>query len=181
VGNLQALVYATDSGRAGVGWQDVLSYTATPLPYPSAGPSGSVTPITGAGMSPTFTIASQDLNGWKYIFTDHALAGATSGSMANSCLFVPLNWAGGAVYLLDNTGTIWLGPAYANSPSTLSNGQCSINSGGLTVSAYGNNLTFQLSVNFTTAFSGLQNTYLRSRRQRYGDGAAGNLDRGAEP
>jgi hypothetical protein len=163
VGNLQAFVYATDSGGADAGWQDVLSYTALSLSYPSATPGGSIAPISGAGASATFTVTSQDANGWKYIFTQHALVGSSSANLASSCLFVPLNWAGGTLYLLGDNGTTWLGPAYADSPSTLSNGQCSINSGSMTVSTNGNDgnsVTFTVGVDFKSGFTGLQNTYL---------------------
>jgi hypothetical protein len=163
VGNLQAFVYASDSNGAAVGWQGLLAsgYTAYSLPSPTATPTGSIAPSTGAGMSPTFTVTSQDLNGWKYILTQHALIGASSGNLANSCLVVPLNWAGGTLYLLDNDGVTWLGPAYASSPSTLRNYQCSVNSGSLTVSAPpGNTVTFTVGVTFSTAFTGLKNTYL---------------------
>jgi hypothetical protein len=149
VGAMGVYAYASDIAGNNTGWQQVLTYTTSPA-NPQL-PTGSVTPSSGTGMSQVFTVSSQDVNGWKYIEYQQLLIGPTNATDANSCLVVLNNGWVGALYLLNDANTQWLGPIYLNSPATLSNHQCTIDSGATTMTTSGNNLTFNLSVSFAAS------------------------------
>ena len=146
VGNMGVYVYASDSAGNNSGVQQVSTYTPA-APNPQA-PTGSVTSAPGLGMSQTFVISAQDVNGWKYIQQQLLLIGPNSSSGANSCYMLFGSVNGGAIYLRDDSDTQWTGPIYLNSPATLSNHQCTISSGASSMTPNVTNLTFRLSVTF---------------------------------
>jgi hypothetical protein len=163
VGALGVYGYASDAGGLAIGFQQLLTYTA--FAANTQLPSGSVSPNVGTGMSKVFTVSSTDVNGWKYIAYQQLLIGPNNSTLANSCAVVMYGAGGGAIYLMNDAYTAWQGPIVPNTPGTLHNNQCTIDSGSSTKSASGNNLTFNLSVTFTAAFAGTQNLYLNSTDQ----------------
>src|SRR5437879_4192340 len=95
--------YATDAAGQNSGWQQVLTYTT--FAPSSQSPSGSLTPVSGTGLSQVFTVNSRDVNGWKYIGYEYLLIGAGTANPANSC-YVALNTAYGGQLLLMNVTEI---------------------------------------------------------------------------
>jgi hypothetical protein len=83
----------------------------------------------------------------------------TNQSSANAC-YVYYQPQGNHVYLADNAGTAWLTPALTPSAGgTVSNGQCTLNNGGVVVMV-GDELTLEIEVTFSGTFTGAKNEYL---------------------
>jgi hypothetical protein len=80
-------------------------------------------------------------------------------SPANSCL-AHYNSATNQLFLFNDAGTAELAPVTLGGAGTLSNSQCSIGVAAATVSTSGNNLTLNLPVTFTAAYTGAKTTYM---------------------
>jgi hypothetical protein len=80
-------------------------------------------------------------------------------SPANSCLAY-YNRTTNQLFLFNDAGTAALAPATLGGTGTLSNSQCSIGVAAATVSTSGNNLTLNLPVTFTAAYTGAKTTYM---------------------
>src|SRR5207244_2556131 len=65
-----------------------------------------------------------------------------------------------AVYLLNDSGSAWIGPSVLGSGAALNNSRCGVNVGSSSASGSGNNLTVNLALTFAApAFSGAKNIY----------------------
>ena len=130
----------------------------------------SVTPNSGAGLQQTFALQYADPLGatdlaavWVWITGNF-----NSVSVASTCL---INYATAAnqLFLYNDAGTGGssgtLGVA-----GTLSNSQCSINTGAATVTTSGTNLTLNLPVTFTAAYAGAKTTYMYAAGSSAGSG-----------
>jgi trimeric autotransporter adhesin len=125
--------------------------------------SVSVKPPNGSGLTQTFTLQYNDTAGATAISTAwvwfNPAFSASAGNAASSCMAYyarPTN----QLYLIADSGAVWLGPVTLGSSSPLSNSQCSINVQTATATAAGNGLTLSLPVTFTSAYTGVQNVFL---------------------
>jgi hypothetical protein len=81
------------------------------------------------------------------------------------------------LYLEDDTGATLLGPLTPGVAGTVSNSQCTLNSGASSVSGSGNNLTVNVALTFQSKFAGLQQAYMYAI-DFLGQQTAGWQDRG---
>jgi len=151
---------ADDNGGLTSGWQSMGSWSVpTAVNQPPS--VVSVTPASGSGSGPqTFSFAYSDTNGFAYLNTAYALFSPT-GSGTNACYLRYIRSAN-SLYLLNDDGTIWLGPMTPGVAGTLQNSQCSVNVGSSSVSGSGNNLTTNLAITFTSSFAGMQTTFMKA-------------------
>jgi hypothetical protein len=80
-------------------------------------------------------------------------------SAASSCMLYyarPTN----QLFLLDDAGTAWSSPEAPGTAVTLSNSQCSVNVAAASVTTSGVNLTLNLPMTFTAAYTGTKSTYV---------------------
>ena len=80
-------------------------------------------------------------------------------AMANGC-YLRYESAPNRLWLANNAGSQFTGPATPGTASTLSNSQCSFNAASATVVRAGMTLTLTVPVTFTAAFGGSKNVYL---------------------
>jgi hypothetical protein len=64
------------------------------------------------------------------------------------------------LYLLNDTGTGWLGPLTLGSSTTAQNSQCLLSEAGSSATLSGPNLTLRLSLTFKPAFTGTKTIYV---------------------
>ncbi len=114
-------------------------------------PTISGSPTTGIGRELAFAMAATDTDGYVDLRTTRILINAVKRTF--SACYIIYDALTNKVYLYDDTGTTssFLTPAAAGS---LSNSQCAIDGPASSVSKAGNNLTLNLAITFTAAFSG---------------------------
>jgi hypothetical protein len=136
------------------GWQQEGTWTATVAP-PSA---VSVTPSSGTGSSQTFGFLYADPKGHTSISTVLVIIN-NSLTWASGCdlLYYP---ASNSLYLMNDAGNAWTGPAGLGQSGTPQNSQCAVNLAASSASGSGNNLTVTLALSFQSAFSGTKNIYM---------------------
>jgi hypothetical protein len=66
------------------------------------------------------------------------------------------------LYLLKDTGTVWLGPLAPGSSSSPENSQCVVGGAGSSATASENDLTLRLAVTFKSAFGGTKTIYMQT-------------------
>src|ERR1700680_2691129 len=118
----------------------------------------SLSPSSGAGLSQIFTAMYSDTSGYSDIQEAHMLL-QTSLTGTNACsprYIVQSN----QLYLLQDSGSGWLGPISPGSGQTLQNSQCTLSGTGSSATGAGNNLTVKFNVTFNTGFFGTKNNYL---------------------
>ena len=64
-----------------------------------------------------------------------------------------------AVWLQNDSGSGWIGPALLGSGPALQNSQCTVDAASSSAFGAGSNLTLNLALGFTPAFSGSKNSY----------------------
>jgi hypothetical protein len=159
-----ALPLGTDNLIASYGGNVAYSSsTSNPLSetiVASLGPPAvvSLSPISGTGLTKTFTAVYSDPNGTADL-SDVRILFNTAVSGLNACyvLYYP---ASNALYLKNDANTITAGPLTPGSSSSLSNSQCTLAGAGTSVSLSGNKITANFALTFTSSFSGLKNVYL---------------------
>ncbi len=148
---------AIDAANLNSGWQTLgvwnTSGSITPLP-PTA---DSVTPASGSGASQTFTFKFSSSNGYQYVTSAYMLINSSLNAAAG-CVPVYLQQTN-AFYLFNDAGTNVSGPLAPGSNGTLSNGQCTINGAGSSVSGSGNTLSVVLPITFSPSFKGAQTVF----------------------
>jgi hypothetical protein len=150
-------MYAEGSTAKSV-WQVMGTWT---VPAAVSGVSPiSIAPASGSGFQQTFTLKYADPLGpadlatvWIWFAPNFNMSSA-----ANSCLAYYAT-ATNQLFLLNDAGTLW-SSASGGSPVTLSNSQCSLNPGMMSVTAPGTNLVMTLPVTFTAAYAGTQGVYM---------------------
>jgi len=148
------------------GWQALATWTIPGAPTMGPGVGG-VTPARTNSLGPTaYTFTFTDTNGWQDIAVANILVNsALDGRHGCYLAFVPSSGSGGSLLLVDDAGDAG-GPFSAMTlpgAGSVSNGQCSINGAGSSVSGSGNALTVTLSIEFQQSFSGNQVLYLAAR------------------
>ncbi len=136
------------------------------LVSPPSAVTASVSPATGSGAAQTFTIAATNARGFQAIGGLHFLMNSTIDGK-NACWFYyqpdSQNSDGsGTLFLASDDANIWnstsVSAASANS-GLLSNSQCALSGGPVTVTGSGNTLTLALPLQFSPLFSGVRNIY----------------------
>jgi len=128
----------------------VAHFGALPLgnvaPFPS-----DVTPYVGAGASQIFTIKFTDPNGWDDLARVQIRLHESWEFKPGACgveLRLPL----GQMYLRDDAGAQWLGPVAVGSSQTIENSYCRLKGVGSSYSGAGNNLIWNVALEFKPAF-----------------------------
>jgi hypothetical protein len=123
----------------------------------------SVTPPASSGTSETFTYVASSPNGYGYISSVQILLNwAVDG---NEACYLEYHQSSNLVYLLNDQGTSWGNGATLGSSGTLSNSQCQINTGTMTVSGGADRLTLNVTVTFLPAFLGPLGNYVNATDQ----------------
>jgi len=127
----------------------------------SASPTGvsavSVSPSSGSGFAQTFTFVFSDTSA-SYLSEEYIVFGQNL-NLTSACV---LAYNGATLYLLNNTATVWLGPAVPGSSSSLGNSQCTISMAGSSATSSGPTLTLTLATTFSSAFAGAQTIYMHA-------------------
>jgi hypothetical protein len=121
----------------------------------------SVSPSSGIGLTQTFTFVFSDTGGAGDLHQEFALI-SSSTSTTNAC---EIEYDGSNLYLLNSSGTSWLGPMAPGGSASLSNSQCILSGSGSSVSAMGTTLTVTLAVTFSSSFAGNYNIYMETVTQ----------------
>nr|MDQ2900412.1 hypothetical protein [Acidobacteriota bacterium] len=160
--------YALAINRSGLasGWQNRGSWTVpgagTPNPPPpslSSNPTADiVSPNSGTGRSQTFQLTASDPNGFADLRFLEFVVNRDTGGQA-TC-WIDYNRPKNLVYLLNDSGSAFLGPITLGQGGTLSNGECTVDAGASSASGSGNTLNLSLALTFSAQYSGAKNSYL---------------------
>ena len=118
----------------------------------------SVTPSSGTGPSRSFSFAYSDGNGYTDAFLTMQIINSTL-QKSNGCATIYIR-PSNQLFLLDDAGTSWLGPAVIGTSGTLNNSQCSINLGGAFTTQSNLSLNLNIPITFSSTFRGLKNVYM---------------------
>jgi hypothetical protein len=148
------LMDAQDNAGLTSGFQAAGTWTVVPL-LNHAPTTVSVTPSSGTGSTQTFSFKYSDPDGAADLnFTIMGLIGPTG--VVNGCVAIFVSGAN-QLLLLNDAGSAWLGPVTLGTAGTLQNSQCSVNLPTSSAVPSGTNLTVNLALSFTPAFSGMKN------------------------
>ncbi|HUI80835.1 MAG TPA: SBBP repeat-containing protein [Bryobacteraceae bacterium] len=154
---VKSLYVDAANATAYTGWQPVGSYTVISPSNPIS--VVSVTPNSGSGLSQTFRYVISDQRGAADLTQVWMEIASGVSATVNSCYarydVLPKN-----LYLLNDANTAWLGPITPGSTATVTNSQCTVSAAGSSVSSSGNNVTLNVSLTFTSAFTGLKYLYV---------------------
>jgi hypothetical protein len=125
-----------------------------PLTQP---PTLSVSPASGSGASQTFTLTATEPSGASNVqWLQFILNGLQSGVRA---CYVHYDVASNEVYLRDDTDPGWVGSKQLGTAGSLTNSQCTLNTGASSFASGGTTVTLNLALTFTTAFAGSKTIY----------------------
>jgi hypothetical protein len=141
-----------------------------------SGPTAvSVSPSSGSGTSQVFAFQFADPKGYANLsLMWFGFSGSTFAEHGCKVQYTPRTKT---LYLEDDTGATLLGPLTPGVAGTVSNSQCTLNSGASSVSGSGNNLTVNVALTFQSKFAGLQQAYMYAI-DFLGQHTAGWQDRG---
>ena len=146
-------LYAADRAQA-VGWQQMGTWTVAVSQPPT---TVSITPSSGTGLSQMFSYTVSSVNGASSLGGMYVLLN-TSVTAVTSCHLL-YNSASNVISLYGDAGA-WLPSVVLGTTGSLSNNQCTLDTGASTVTTAGNNLTLNLAVGFAAAWAGTKNNYL---------------------
>lgn len=133
----------------------VAKLTAAPVP-PAPPVFFSLSPNSGGGVSPVFTLKFTDANGANNFDSIQFMVNSVLSGL-NSC-HIAYNHTLGLVYLLNNTGTAWSGGFPPGALNVLSNSQCALPLANMSVTAIGSELTLNIPLSFSpTTYTGAKN------------------------
>jgi len=133
----------------------VAKMSAAPVP-PSAPVFFLLTPNSGGGTSAVFTLKYTDANGANNLDSIQFMVNTVLTGF-NSC-HIAYNHTLGLVYLLNNSGSAWIGGYPPGALNTLSNSQCALPLANMSVSAVGSELTLNIPLSFVpTTYTGTKN------------------------
>jgi len=138
-------------------WQDLGSWTVTGASNQPP-QNVSVSPKSGSGTSQQFTFTWSDPNGGISDIQYGSVIFNNAFSTQNGCWLV-INIPNRSVYLANNAGTAY-SQLNIGSSGTIQNSQCSVSGAGMSLTGSGNNMTFVVTINFSTSFAGLKQTYM---------------------
>ncbi|MBZ5647606.1 MAG: hypothetical protein LAN37_10320 [Acidobacteriia bacterium] len=155
-GQQSILMNVSDSGGKSAGWQNMGTWnTGSGATQPS---NVSVTPNSGNGTSNAFSFVYSDTGGASQITIAQAIFN-TALTTVGACALV-YNNANNTISMYDDGGFNLLTPIPLGQAGTLSNSRCSLNAGSSSSTPSGNNLTLQLALTFTPAFTGQQSVLM---------------------
>ena len=143
-----------NTGGFSSGWQQLGTWT---VPSGAPPPTESVSPLSGSGVSQTFTFVFTDVNGASDLASTQVLFNA--GLSAVSACYVYTHTGSGAVYLANDADNGWSGPLTLGVAGTLQNSQCSINMGASSGVMSGNTYTMTLAITFQAGFTGAKGVF----------------------
>jgi hypothetical protein len=118
----------------------------------------SVSPASGTGTVQTFSFVYSDPSGYTDINWVNMLF-QTQITGQNACL-VQYVVSNNTLYLVADSGSGYAGSAPPGTFGTMSNSQCTVDTGATSVSHSGNNLTVNAAVTFKPSYTGLKNIYM---------------------
>jgi glucose/arabinose dehydrogenase len=147
-------LWAASTGGQNTGYQQVGTWTVSHLAV--APTPVSVTPSSGSGSSTTLQFVASDVAG----FADIAAMETIVGPIGAQGCYLRYERTANRLFLVNDAGTQFMGPATPGVAGTLSNSQCSLNAAGATAVGAGNTLTLTVPLVFTAAFAGAKNVFL---------------------
>jgi hypothetical protein len=120
----------------------------------------SATPSSGQGMVQTFQFAYADGDGYADI--EQALVLVNSSLAQAAACQIYYQQSQNALWLRDDQGAGWLGPAAVGAAGSLTNSQCSVDAGASAAVGAGNALSLTLSLRFAASFSGTKKIYMQA-------------------
>jgi hypothetical protein len=144
-------MYATDHASQVSGWQQVGTWTASPLAPLS------VSPASGSGATQSFSVTYVDPAGYSDISEAQFLV-QTSVNGLNAC-YLKYNQQANAFYLTTDDASVWQGPITPGGSGSVQNSRCVLTGATSSVSHSGPTLTATFGLTFTSTFSGAKNTY----------------------
>jgi uncharacterized repeat protein (TIGR01451 family) len=154
VGTQQLNMAASDREGLKSGWQDLGTWAPGADTPPTA---DSVTPNPASGTNQTFVLEYSVHNGRGY--GDLAGVYLRGNLEANGCM-VRYSPGTNSLYLVNDSGSGWLGPLAPGSTGTLANSQCTVNGTGSSASGSGQTLTLNLSLSASATLVGTQTLYM---------------------
>lgn len=118
----------------------------------------SVTPSSGSGTTQTFTYVFSDPDGVADLVSAQIAINSALGGV-NTC-YLAFGHAANQLFILNDAGTVWLGPISLGTSATLGNSQCSVAGISSSFSTTATNLTVNLRVTFGSGFTGTKNQYM---------------------
>ncbi len=125
-------------------------------PHPPA--NESVSPSSGSGAIQTFEFTYSDPDGYEQLGWVYGMFHSYV-SQSGSCYFY-YRQSSNSLWLRNDSGSSWVGPATVGGAGTLNNSQCEINAAGSSASGWDDELTLNLAITFQPAFNGLRNIYM---------------------
>jgi glycosyl hydrolase family 123 len=125
-----------------------------------------VSPASGSGSNPTFTITVSDPRGYAAV-TGFNILFNTSVSGANAC-WMYFDPSSRQLTLASDDTSTWSAVS-VNSAGTAQNSQCSIAGSGMALATAGNNVVLTLPVSFKSGFAGAKTIFLRGLNNYGGD------------
>jgi hypothetical protein len=154
-GSKNIYAFAYDNEGLTSNWQQTGTWTVPGGNQPPA--VLSVTPSSGSGSFQTSSFGFFDPNGFANVYSAQLLI-HSSLTAAGSC-YLYYHRESNTVWLQNDSGSGWIGPALLGSGTALQNGQCTVSVASSSASGSGSNLTLNLALAFTSAFSGSKNIY----------------------
>jgi hypothetical protein len=151
VGAKNVFGYATTAGGQNSGWQKLGSWTV-----PSGPQAVSVAPVSGSGISQTFSVVFSDPNGAADLTSAQVIVNPAVSGLSSCYVWVDPVHKG--VYLTNDTYNAWPGTALG-SPGTLQNSQCKVDAGASNVSLSGDTLTVNVAISFEPGYAGAKNVF----------------------
>jgi hypothetical protein len=161
-GNKTLFGFAHDLGGRTSEWQALGTWTVPgeeqPAPSPVPPQVVSTVPASGSGSTQTFRVKYSDPNGHADIHSVRFLIappgqGASAWALGANACYVYYTKSDNRIYLHNDSGNALL-PGISLGSGTTQNSQCSLNGAASSAAAYGNDLTLDLTINFTQAFGG---------------------------
>lgn len=140
-----------NTGPIATDWRQSVDVEAAPVAV-------SVSPATGNGASQTFSYTFSDENGFSDLVAVQLLVNETL--KASSGCYLYYSRASNSLYLVNDAGTVWMGPVTLGASGTLSNSQCGADAGSSSFSASGNDLTVNIALSFQAGFAGSKTNYM---------------------
>jgi hypothetical protein len=148
---------AYDNLGRGSGWSNVGTWN---VPLPGAPSVVGATPVSGTGLTQTFSIVVAHPAGvwalqYVYVLIGSQLDGANS-------YFIEFFRPAATIRLVNDAGTNWLAPQPVGGGSPQNNSQCTINPLTASISTAGGQLTLNIPVTFASGYTGVKNVFVSS-------------------
>lgn len=158
-GTKKWFVYAADKeGLTTPGYQVLGGWTVPGALAASPPQVTSVTPVSGAGASQTFSFVLSDPNGNEDINSANLILN-TSIDGSNAC-FLYYARASNIILLATDSGLGFVGGVTPGEPKVVQNSQCQLSGSATSAIASGNKITLTVGLVFTSAFAGAKSWFV---------------------